>query len=183
MQVCHPAFCKILEKRRREDRRLCLSDDDNVGDEAAPVPGKHCTTTQCGGNNPRTDRTCSRSARRSGGEAHRAGMGPHTTGMAADHQRAYRSGVALDKGAQWLHAAPPIAGTALVRSGHLDGVSLTAASTVLLLFVCTQYWRDVRELAAIKGSRPGRLAPALIACASFIFLGAAVFFVSLVDTR
>lgn len=93
------------------------------------------------------------------------------------------AGVAFDKGAQWLHEARLAAGTAIVRNGHLVGLSLTAAATLLLTFVCWQYWRDMRELAAIKGTRPARVPPALIAGALLILLGVAVFFLLIRDTR
>lgn len=93
------------------------------------------------------------------------------------------AGVAFDKGAQLLHEARLAAGTALVRSGHLVGLSLTAASTVLLILVFWQYWKDMRELAAIKGTRPARVPPSLIACALFVLLGVAVFYILLGDTH
>ena len=93
------------------------------------------------------------------------------------------AGTAFDKGAQWLHEARIAAGTAFVRNGHLVGLSLTATSIVLLTFVCWQYWRDGRQLAAIRGSGPVRVPAALIACALLIFLGAGVFFLLLNDTR
>jgi putative membrane protein len=93
------------------------------------------------------------------------------------------AGVAFDKGAQWLHEARLAAGTAIVRNGHLVGLSLTAAATLLLVFVCWQYWRDRSELAAIRGSRSARVAPALIACALLILLGVAVFLLLISDRR
>ena len=46
------------------------------------------------------------------------------------------AGAAFDKGAQWLHEVRLAAGTAFVRGGHLVGLSLTAAATLLLIFVC-----------------------------------------------
>ena len=93
------------------------------------------------------------------------------------------AGVAFDKEAQWLHEARLEEGTAIIRNGHLVGLSLTAAATLLLTFVSWQYWKDMCELAVIKGSRPAGVPPALIACALLILLGAAVFFVLLVDPR
>jgi len=93
------------------------------------------------------------------------------------------AGTAFDKGAQWLHEARLAAGTAIVRNGHLVGLSITAASVVLLAFVCWQYWRDARKLAAIRGSGQTRVPAALIACALLVFLGTAVFFLLLSDTR
>lgn len=93
------------------------------------------------------------------------------------------AGTAFDKGAQWLHEARLASGSAFVRNGHLVGLSLTAASIVLLFFVCWQYWSDIRELAAIEGSRQARVPAALIACGLLIVLGAAVFFLLLSDTR
>ena len=93
------------------------------------------------------------------------------------------AGTAFDKGAQWLHEARLAAGTAFVRNGHLIGLSITAASVVLLAFVCWQYWKDAGELALIKGSPRAGIPPALIACALLIVLGAAAFFLLLNDTR
>lgn len=93
------------------------------------------------------------------------------------------AGTAFDKGAQWLHEARLATGSAFVRNGHLVGLSLTAASIVLLLVVCWQYWRDIRALAVIQGSRQPRVPAALIACGLLAVLGTAVFFLLLSDTR
>src|ERR1700759_3371266 len=80
-------------------------------------------------------------------------------------------GAAFDKGARWLHEARLASGTALVRNSHLVGLAITRASTLLLLFVCWQYWRDVGELAAVRGFTRARIPPALIACGLLILLG------------
>ena len=93
------------------------------------------------------------------------------------------AGAAFDKGAQWLHEARLAAGTAFVHNGHLVGLSLTGASTVLLLFVTLQYWRDARELAAFKGSQRTRVMYPMFACALVLCLGTAVFFLLLSDNR
>jgi len=89
------------------------------------------------------------------------------------------AGFAFDKGTQLLHQSRLATGTALVRSGHFVGLSLTAASTLLLVFVCYQYLRDMRELARVKGSRPPLLTPALIANALLIVLSTILFVVLL----
>lgn len=87
------------------------------------------------------------------------------------------AGFAFDKLTQLLHESRLAAGTALVHGGHVVGLSLTGASTTLLIFVCTQYWRGMHELAAMKGSRPSRFTPALIACGLLVFLGVVLFVV------
>jgi len=89
------------------------------------------------------------------------------------------AGVAFDKGVQLLHEARLAAGTALVRSGHVIGLSFTAASTLLLIVVCWQYLKDMRELATIKGVNSRPVPPALVACLLFAMLGVIVFFVLL----
>jgi putative membrane protein len=85
------------------------------------------------------------------------------------------AGFAFDKVTQFLHQQRLAAGVAIMRNGHLVGLSLTAASTLLLVFVCSQYWREMGELARIKGSRRSHLTPALVANALLIVLGTAVF--------
>jgi putative membrane protein len=90
------------------------------------------------------------------------------------------AGVAFDKGVQLLHEARLAAGTALIRSGHVVGLSFTASSTLLLVVVCWQYVKDMRELATIKGVRPRPVPPALVACMLFALLGVIVFFVLIV---
>ena len=49
-----------------------------------------------------------------------------------------------------LHEARLEAGTAWVRSAHLVGITLTAASTLLLIVVTVNYFMNVRSLAAFR---------------------------------
>ena len=93
------------------------------------------------------------------------------------------AGVVFDKGAQLLHEARLAAGTALLVSGHLIGLSLTGVSTVLLVVVCLQYWKSRRALARIKGSRIPRSPAALLASILVVALGCAVFVVLTIDKR
>ncbi len=89
--------------------------------------------------------------------------------------------VVLDKGAQLLHQARVLAGVAVVRNGHLLGLTLTGVSTVLLSVVCWQYGQGVRALARIEGSKPPRVQPALLASLLVVLLGVGVFLVLLLD--
>ena len=89
------------------------------------------------------------------------------------------AGFAFDRGTKLLHEARLAAGTDLVRSGHLVGLTLTATSTVLLIFVCSQYWRDMTRLERVRCTGRARLTPALLANGLLILLGAAVFFMML----
>ena len=91
------------------------------------------------------------------------------------------AGVGFDKLAQYLHQARLEAGTAIVRNGHLVGLTLTGVSTVMLMIACLQYWQSRRELARIKGSRPPRIPPAMLSAILVIVLGCAVFVVLLGD--
>ena len=72
------------------------------------------------------------------------------------------AGVVFDKGSQLLHQANVLARIATVRNGHLLGLTLTGASTLLLLMVCWQYLRDLGWLARIKRTEPQRFSPALL---------------------
>jgi hypothetical protein len=82
-----------------------------------------------------------------------------------------------------LHKARLASGTALVVSGHLIGLSLTGASTVLLVVVCLQYWKSRRALARIEGSRIPRSPAALLASILVVVLGCAVFVVLSIDKK
>ena len=93
------------------------------------------------------------------------------------------AGVGFDKLAQYLHQARLEAGTAIVRNGHLVGLSLTGISTVLLMMACLQYWQSRRGLAQIKGSRQARMPAAMLAAIVVIVLGCSVFVVLLGDNR
>ena len=54
------------------------------------------------------------------------------------------AGVAFDKGAQLYHQIKLASGTAIVRSGHLVGLTLTVTSCLLLIVVLWQYLRAIR---------------------------------------
>ena len=91
------------------------------------------------------------------------------------------AGVALDKGTQLLHQANVLAGIAVVRNGHLLGLTLTGIGTGLFVIVCWQYVQSVRVLARITKARPSRFPPALLISMLVILLGCAVFIVLLID--
>jgi len=84
------------------------------------------------------------------------------------------AGVAFDKGAQLLHEKRLAAGTALVQSSHLVGLSLTAATTALLILVLFEYRKRHRELARAKGGTVPVLSPISVASVLVILLGIAV---------
>jgi putative membrane protein len=91
------------------------------------------------------------------------------------------SGIALDKGAQLLHQARVLAGTAMMRNGHIVGLSLTGLSTLLLLIVTVQYLNGKLALARIKGVSPAAFHPAVISSVLVILLCSAVFVVLACD--
>ncbi len=84
------------------------------------------------------------------------------------------AGVAFDKGAQFMHQARLAAGTALVRSGHVAGLSLTGASTLLLVLVTWNHMTSIRAFAEMRDHTPHRMTTAVIAAALVILLGGAV---------
>ena len=63
----------------------------------------------------------------------------------------------------------------MVRTGHLVGLSMTGASLLLLMIVTWDYVLAMRGLAQVKGSKPPRLTPALVASGVVIVLGCAAF--------
>jgi len=90
------------------------------------------------------------------------------------------AGVAFDKGTQLLHEQRLAAGTALVESGHFVGISLTAVTTVLLLFVLWQHRRTQLMLAKIKETRATSFPPTAIAGLLAVSLGLVVLFVLMI---
>ena len=73
------------------------------------------------------------------------------------------AGVAFDKGVQLLHASRLAAGTAVVRNGHVMGLSLTVLSTILHVFVLWQHLKKLTVLAQIKGGSSPRFPPTAFA--------------------
>jgi uncharacterized membrane protein YidH (DUF202 family) len=84
------------------------------------------------------------------------------------------AGVAFDKGAQLYHQSKLEAGTAIVRNGHLVGLSLTIASLLLLVVVLWQYLNAISNLAKMAGRVGPRFPPAVVATVLVILLGIAV---------
>lgn len=67
------------------------------------------------------------------------------------------AGLAIDKGAQALHAARVLAGTNWVNSSHAVGIVLTLLSTIFLIFSSVLYYQQAYTLARLKGITPPRL--------------------------
>jgi putative membrane protein len=85
------------------------------------------------------------------------------------------AGVAFDKGAQFLHEERLASGAAFVKNSHLVGLTLTAASTLLLLFVLLQYRKSMERLSHIKGGAWPGFSPSMLAAVLLILLGIGVF--------
>lgn len=84
------------------------------------------------------------------------------------------AGVAFDKGVRYFHEARLASGAAWVRSGHVVGISFTAASTLLLAIVVWNYLRSVRTLAGMGRRKPPRATPAFVAAVLVVVLGCGV---------
>ena len=85
------------------------------------------------------------------------------------------AGAAFDKGARLLHEERLAAGTALIRNGHLVGLSVTGSISLLLVLVLWQHRRKQAELAVIKGTSEVAFPATTVACILVILLGIAVF--------
>jgi putative membrane protein len=84
------------------------------------------------------------------------------------------AGVAFDKGAQLYHQIKLASGTAIVRSGHLVGLTLTVTSCLLLVVVLWQYLRAISNLAKMAGRSGPWFPTAAAATVLVILLGIAV---------
>jgi inner membrane protein YidH len=84
------------------------------------------------------------------------------------------AGIAYDKGFQLLHEARLEEGTAWVRSAHVVGIALTAASTLLLIVVTVNYFMNVRALAAFRRRGIAQALPTVLAALLVILLGCSV---------
>ena len=90
------------------------------------------------------------------------------------------SGVALDKGIQFLHERRLAAGTAWVNQAawvhgaHIVGISLTAISTLLLAIVAWNHLSGIRELAGTRHRNPPRVTTASVAAVIVVIFGCAV---------
>lgn len=93
------------------------------------------------------------------------------------------AGVAFDQGTKLMHEARLQQGSAFVENGHVAGLSLTAASTVLLAVVAWQHVKSMRTLATIGNYRSHAFQPVLLASLLVILLGCAVFLVLMFATN
>jgi putative membrane protein len=87
------------------------------------------------------------------------------------------AGVAFDKGTQLFHQERLLSGTAFVRGGHVVGLTITTAATVLLSFVLLQHLRQRPALARLKGVPPPWFPPTAFASLLVILFGLAVLIV------
>src|SRR5574337_1411973 len=67
------------------------------------------------------------------------------------------AGVAFDQGTRLLHEARLKADTALLRSSHGIGISITVASTALIAIATWTYLKSHRTVADMLGQRPPRI--------------------------
>ena len=81
------------------------------------------------------------------------------------------AGLAIDKGAAALHEARVLAGTNWVSGSHAVGITLSAASTLILLFASIMYLREARALSRLKGYEPFWMPLALLVSVLVILLG------------
>lgn len=80
-------------------------------------------------------------------------------------------GVAFDKGARLLREDRLKAGTALIHSSHIVGISITVTSTVLIAIAIWIYLRDLRSVADMLQWRHPRIQPSLISAVLAMTLG------------
>jgi len=93
------------------------------------------------------------------------------------------AGVAFDKGIRLLHEARLAAGTALVRSSHFVGISLTSASILLLVIVALKYISTIRMLARLGQRTPPRVTSTLLIAILTVLLGCAALIVLFISDQ
>jgi putative membrane protein len=84
------------------------------------------------------------------------------------------AGVALDKGMEIIHQARLLTGEAWVQHGHVAGIVLTVAGTILLLLVTIAYVQRFRALRRLRGGPGAVLTPGLLASGLVLLVGALV---------
>ena len=92
------------------------------------------------------------------------------------------AGIAYDKGFQLLHEARLEEGRAWVRSAHFVGITLTAASTLLLIVVTVNYFMNIRALAASRRRGIAQTLPTVLAALLVVVLGCSVLTVLVVTS-
>ena len=86
----------------------------------------------------------------------------------------FMAGLALDKGMQIIHQARLLAWEDWVQHGHVAGIVLTVAGTILLLLVTVAYVQRFRALRRLRGGPGAVLTPGLLASGLVLLLGALV---------
>ena len=88
-------------------------------------------------------------------------------------------GVAIDKGTAAIHDARLAAGVALMKNGHLAGLTLTIVGTVLMFVVTIVYIRRIRELKQMVSVKARFPEPGIMLAIFICILGnLAVYFLS-----
>ena len=88
-------------------------------------------------------------------------------------------GVAIDKGTAAIHDARLAAGVALMKNGHLAGLTLTIVGTVLMFVVTIVYIRRIRELKQMVSVKARFPEPGIMLAIFICILGIlAVYFLS-----
>lgn len=83
-------------------------------------------------------------------------------------------GIALDKGIEAMHKARIETGDSLVNNAHAIGIALSITGTLLMLFTTIFYIRRSQGLAKIKGTKPVRIPPGVLASLMVIILGVGI---------
>lgn len=86
------------------------------------------------------------------------------------------SGIALDKGMEYIHQTRVIAGTALFESAHIIGVVLSLFSTILLLLSTVFCYRRVSMLTIQMKMNMRTVLPTLFLSLLVVVLGATISF-------
>lgn len=86
------------------------------------------------------------------------------------------SGIALDKGLEYIHQTRVIAGTALFESAHIIGLVLSLFSTILLLMSTVFSYRRLRVLTAQMTMNMRTVLPTLFLSLLVVILGATISF-------
>lgn len=84
------------------------------------------------------------------------------------------SGIALDKGMEYIHQTRVLAGTALFESAHIIGVVLSVFSTILLLFSTVFGYRRMSILTAQMNMHRYHKLPTFFLSLLVVLLGATI---------
>lgn len=91
------------------------------------------------------------------------------------------SGIAIDKGLEFIHDRRLLKNATVLESGHIIGIFMTATGVLLLLFETIQFVKRNRYLAGMENSTFSVFSMYVILSAAVMFIGLTLIFLMLIS--